>query len=57
MSLKGVYIMRKQREVTTKYNKNPFDFTLCIVVIILLSLGILMVLSASAPSSLSIYRK
>lgn len=49
--------MRKQREVTTKYNKNPFDFTLCIVVIILLSLGILMVLSASAPSSLSIYRK
>lgn len=47
--------MASRERITTKYNKNPFDFTLCIVVIILLSLGILMVLSASAPSSLSIY--
>lgn len=47
--------MTKRERITTKFSKNPFDFTLCIVVIILLSLGILMVLSASAPSSLSIY--
>ena len=33
--------------------KKPFDFTLFITVLLLLSLGIVMVLSASAPSSLS----
>ena len=31
----------------------PFDFTLCITIFLLLALGIVMVLSASAPSSLS----
>jgi len=34
-------------------NKKPFDFILCINVFLLLALGIVMVLSASAPSSLS----
>lgn len=33
--------------------KKPLDFTLCITVLLLLSLGIIMVLSVSAPSSLS----
>ncbi|MCI9038962.1 MAG: putative lipid II flippase FtsW [Clostridia bacterium] len=38
---------------TSKFMNNPFDFILCIVVFILLSLGIVMVLSASAPSALA----
>lgn len=33
--------------------KKPFDFILCFTIFLLLSLGIVMVLSASAPSSLS----
>lgn len=41
----------------TKNNKqkklNPCDFTLCIAVALLLALGIVMVLSASSPSSLA----
>lgn len=49
--------MQKRGRLSNQFSKNPFDFTLCIVVVILLSIGILMVLSASAPSSLSIYRK
>lgn len=36
-----------------KNNQKPFDFILCITVFLLLALGIIMVLSASAPSSLS----
>ena len=38
---------------TAKFIDNPFDFILCIVVFILLALGIIMVLSASAPSALA----
>lgn len=38
-----------------KINQKPFDFILCITVFILLALGIIMVLSASAPSSLAKY--
>ncbi len=34
-------------------NKKPFDFILCVTILVLLALGIVMVLSASAPSSLS----
>lgn len=37
--------------------EKPLDFILCIVIFLLLALGIVMVLSASAPSSLSQYRK
>lgn len=33
--------------------QKPFDFSLCITIFLLLALGIVMVLSASAPSSLS----
>lgn len=38
-----------------KINQKPFDFILCITVFLLLALGIVMVLSASAPSSLATY--
>lgn len=38
---------------TSKFMNNPLDFILCIVVFILLALGIVMVLSASAPSALA----
>ena len=38
-----------------KINQKPLDFILCITVFLLLALGIIMVLSASAPSALSVY--
>ena len=44
--------MPKKRKKQEKLLK-PFDFTLCITIFLLLALGIVMVLSASAPSSLS----
>lgn len=37
----------------SKFVNNQFDFLLCITVLLLLSLGVIMVLSASAPSALS----
>jgi len=43
--------MKKQIQKTKK--QKPFDFILCITVLLLLALGIIMVLSASAPSSLA----
>ena len=45
--------MASKTEKNSKTTKNSFDFMLCITVILLLALGIVMVLSASAPSSLS----
>lgn len=36
-----------------KTNQKPLDFILCVTIFLLLALGIVMVLSASAPSSLS----
>ena len=39
----------------TKFSGKQFDFVLFIVIILLLSLGIVMVLSASAPSALAKY--
>lgn len=45
--------MRKKVKRVSKFVNNQFDFTLCITVLILLAMGIIMVLSASAPSSLS----
>lgn len=36
-----------------EYKSKPFDFILCITVLLLLALGIVMVLSASSPSSFS----
>lgn len=38
-----------------KTNQRPLDFILCITIFLLLALGIVMVLSASAPSSLSMW--
>lgn len=43
----------KAKKTTTKFINQPFDFLICIVVFILLALGIVMVLSASAPSALA----
>lgn len=40
-----------------KTNQKQFDFILCITVFLLLALGVVMVLSASAPSSLSEWRE
>ncbi len=45
--------MQKKEKKNSKFINNPFDFILCIVVFILLALGIVMVLSASAPSALA----
>lgn len=46
--------MQKQKGKKTSFKNNQFDFILCITVILLLALGIIMVLSASAPSALSV---
>lgn len=46
-------MQKRERKVV----KKPFDFTLCIIIFLLLALGIVMVLSASAPSALSTWRK
>ena len=45
--------MQKRAKKISKFANNQFDFILCITVLLLLALGIIMVLSASAPSSLA----
>lgn len=45
--------MKKKEKKVAKFTNQPFDFILCIVIFILLALGIVMVLSASAPSALA----
>lgn len=45
--------MRKKTKKISNFVNNQFDFTLCITVLVLLAMGIIMVLSASAPSALS----
>ncbi len=45
--------MQKKETKKIQKNQKPFDFTLCIIIFLLLALGIVMVLSASAPYSLS----
>ena len=42
-----------KKNIKEEKKLNPCDFILCITVALLLSLGIVMVLSASSPSSLS----
>ena len=42
-----------QKKGKKKVNQKQFDFLLCITIFLLLALGIVMVLSASAPSALS----
>lgn len=49
--------MQKKGKKEIKSIQKPFDFTLCITIFLLLALGIIMVLSASAPSALSTWRK
>lgn len=51
---KGRKVVQKK---VKKVSQKPFDFTLCIIIFLLLALGIIMVLSASAPSALSTWRK
>ena len=45
--------MQKKVKKISKFVNNQFDFILCITVLLLLALGVVMVLSASAPSALS----
>ena len=43
--------MRKRNRRKPSFVNNQFDFILCLIVIVLLAMGIIMVLSASAPSA------
>ena len=45
--------MQKTKNKTANFINQPFDFILCVIIFILLALGIVMVLSASAPSALA----
>ncbi len=45
--------MQKTKKKTANFINQPFDFILCVIIFILLALGIVMVLSASAPSALA----
>lgn len=45
--------MQKKGKRISKFVNQPFDFILCAVVFVLLALGIVMVLSASAPSAIA----
>lgn len=44
---------KSKNQKTLNFVNKPFDFLLCVVIFILLALGIVMVLSASAPSALA----
>lgn len=46
--------MQKKKKKVSNFVNNQFDFILCITVLLLLAIGIIMVLSASAPSALSV---
>ena len=45
--------MGKRVKKVSNFVNNQFDFVLCITVLVLLAMGIIMILSASAPSALS----
>lgn len=45
--------MQEANKKNIKFTNKPFDFILLITVLVMLSLGIVMVLSASSPSSLA----
>ncbi len=45
--------MQKKVKKISKFVNQPLDFILCAIVFILMALGIVMVLSASAPSALA----
>ena len=44
---------KKKEKRVSRFVNQPFDFILCIVIFILLAAGVIMVLSASAPSALA----
>lgn len=50
-------MMQKKEKISSKFVNQPFDYILCTVIFILLALGIVMVLSASAPSALAVTGK
>ena len=43
----------KRKNITKNFSNQPFDFVLLVIVFIMLALGIIMVMSASSPTSLS----
>lgn len=45
--------MAKKKKSFSSFLNNPMDFTLLIVILLLLAIGLIMVLSASSPSALS----
>jgi len=45
--------MAKKKKSFSSFLNNPFDFTLLITILLLLSIGLIMVLSASSPSALA----
>ncbi len=46
---------KKKNKTFSSFVNNPIDFTLVITILLLLSIGLIMVLSASSPSALSEY--
>ena len=51
--LQGLLEMAKKKKSFSSFVNNPIDFTLLITILLLLSIGLVMVLSASSPSALS----
>ena len=49
--------MAKKKKTFSSFVNNPVDFTLVITILLLLSIGLVMVLSASSPSALEEDRK
>ena len=49
--------MKKKKKTFSSFVNNPVDFTLVITILLLLSIGLVMVLSASSPSALAEDRK
>lgn len=49
----GKELINIMRNETKSFSKQPIDFVLLIIVFIMLALGIIMVMSASAPTSLA----
>ena len=45
--------MSRKNKKMSNFVNNQFDFVLCVTVLVLLAMGIIMILSASAPSALS----
>ena len=46
---------KKKEKSFSSFLNNPIDFTLVITILLLLTIGLVMVLSASSPSALSDY--